>query len=124
VLAGKQLYLFASEHSPNHQLQLNLQQLQIRLIDTEHLATKVTLNPTNKEVLELFFESGADMNRWLQNIEKCLASKEQSKLDTSKNLQPKPMRLLEERPQTILTDFKSRQSINEGANEQQPRMKK
>jgi hypothetical protein len=78
VLAGKQLYLFASEHSPNHQLQLNLQQLQIRLIDTEHLATKVTLNPTNKEVLELFFESGADMNRWLQNIEKCLASKDET----------------------------------------------
>lgn len=55
VMAGCQLYLFASENSEYHQLQLNLQELQVRLMDTEHLAARRVMNPEAKEVLELYF---------------------------------------------------------------------
>lgn len=107
VLAGHQLYLFASEHSRNHQLQLNLQAIQVRLIDTEHLASCTTFNKNSTEVLELFFEVGAEMTKWAQHIGKSL---------TGKELVRSVRRLPEVEPDLKLntgTEFRSRQSIIE-----------
>lgn len=82
VLAGQQLYLFLTELSRNHQLQLNLADTKIKLIDTEHLATQVTLNSQCKELLELFFETSAEMNRWVTHLSRCLTNgKEPNRLE-------------------------------------------
>jgi len=83
---------------------VNLQELQVRLIDTEHLATRVTLNPQNKEVLELYFETGSEMNRWKQHIERSFIGKDA----------PQPIKKeARSESKTLITgtEFKSRQSI-------------
>lgn len=103
VMAGCQLYLFATEHSDNHQLQLNLQQLQVRLIDIEHLASRKILNPDSKDVLELYFESGAEMSKWSKHIEKSY----EVKLKSVKPKQSKPS------GQSVLPETKSKQQIEQ-----------